>query len=170
MCDESIDLFNKVADYIVSLDNLVGFNEQEISNLAWAYHKAGIIRQDLNGILKDAAVDKKAEFDIRTLSNLDRWTSEEEGMQNQEDDEQSEGGEDENDSVAVVDDDNYTDKEEEEIEEDEEIEEEDTASISEDLSLLTVVQLKDKLRNLGLRVSGPKQELIDRLNDCIQSK
>jgi len=39
------------------------------------------------------------------------------------------------------------------------------ASIQEDFSLLTVVQLKDRLRNLGLPVSGRKQELIDRLND-----
>ena len=34
----------------------------------------------------------------------------------------------------------------------------------EDLSILTVVQLKDRLRGLNLAVSGLKQELIDRLN------
>ena len=34
----------------------------------------------------------------------------------------------------------------------------------EDLSILTVVQLKDRLRGLNLAVGGRKQELIDRLN------
>ena len=34
-----------------------------------------------------------------------------------------------------------------------------------ELEQLTVVQLKDKLRSLGLRVSGKKAELIDRLID-----
>ena len=34
----------------------------------------------------------------------------------------------------------------------------------EDLSILTVEQLKDRLRGLNLAVSGLKQELIDRLN------
>ena len=47
-----------------------------------------------------------------------------------------------------------------------ETEDEDNAfSTPEDLSLLTVVQLKDRLRNLGLRVGGRKHELISRLND-----
>ena len=35
----------------------------------------------------------------------------------------------------------------------------------EDLSILTVVQLKDRLRELNLKVGGRKQELIDRLNN-----
>ena len=52
--------------------------------------------------------------------------------------------------------------------EDGEIENDPDALVPEDLSLLTVVQLKDRLRNLGLRVSGRKQELIDRLNDHFQ--
>ena len=34
----------------------------------------------------------------------------------------------------------------------------------EDLSILTVAQLKDRLRELNLKVGGRKQELIDRLN------
>ena len=72
-----------------------------------------------------------------------------------------EQNEDENDSLAE-DDNNENNMEEE----DGEIEDDDPdASIPEDLSLLTVVQLKDRLRNLGLRVSGRKHELIDRLND-----
>ena len=111
-------------------------------------------------------MDRKEEFGSRSLANLDHWISEEEDIQNQEDDEQSEEGEDENnDYVAVIDGD--TDKEVEIL-----VEEKDdnASSISEDLSLLTVVQLKDRLRNLGLRVSGRKQELIDRLNHHIQSK
>lgn len=37
----------------------------------------------------------------------------------------------------------------------------------EDLSILTVVQLKDRLRGLNLAVSGLKQELIDRLNQYL---
>jgi len=37
----------------------------------------------------------------------------------------------------------------------------------EDLSILTVVQLKDRLRGLNLAVGGRKQELIDRLNHCL---
>jgi len=61
--------------------------------------------------------------------------------------------------VAVVDDDNDADKEVETEDED------NASSFPEDLSLLTVVQLKDRLRNLGLRVSGRKHELISRLND-----
>ena len=154
----SPDLFNKVTDHIVSLDNLDGYNEQNISNLAWAYHKAGIIHQDLNNKLKDAADSRKEEFNSRNLNNLYHWTSEEVGVQNQEDDEQNG---DQNDSLAVVDDDNDMDVEEED--------EDNASTIPEDLSLLTVVQLKDRLRDLGLRVSGRKQELIDRLNDHIQS-
>ena len=39
-----------------------------------------------------------------------------------------------------------------------------TSQQREDLSILTVVQLKDRLRGLNLAVSGRKQELIDRLN------
>ena len=42
----------------------------------------------------------------------------------------------------------------------------DTTTLSqqrEDLSILTVVQLEDRLRGLNLAVSGRKQELIDRL-------
>ena len=35
----------------------------------------------------------------------------------------------------------------------------------EDLSILTVVQLKDRLRGLNLAVGGRKQELVDRLNN-----
>ena len=38
------------------------------------------------------------------------------------------------------------------------------AQVQEDLSILTVVQLKDRLRGLNLAVGGRKQELIDRLN------
>ena len=64
--------------------------------------------------------------------------------------------------VVVVGDDNEENNMEDE---DQEEEEEDDASVSEDLSLLTVVQLKERLRGLGLPVSGRKQELIDRLND-----
>ena len=37
-------------------------------------------------------------------------------------------------------------------------------SSSEDLSKLTVVQLKDRLRAAGMKVSGRKAELIQRLN------
>jgi len=159
-----LDLFNKVADHIVSLDNLDGYNEQNISNLAWAYHKAGIIHQDLNNKLKGAADSRKEEFNSRNLNNLYHWTSEEVGVQNQEDDEQNG---DQNDSLAVVDDDNDTDIEIEEEEEEDDAST--TIPVPEDLSLLTVVQLKDRLRDLGLRVSGRKQELIDRLNDHIQS-
>jgi len=157
------DLFNKVADHIVLLDNLDDYTAQAICNLAWAYHKAGIIRQDLNNKLRYAADNGKEEFSSRQLSNLYQWTSEEEDIQNQEDDEQSK---DENDSLLAVvdeDNDNDTDKEEEE-------EEYNASSAPEDLSLLTVVQLKDRLRSLGLRVSGRKQELIDRLNDHIQGQ
>jgi len=150
-----LDLFNKVADHIVSLDNLDGYNEQDVSNLAWAYHKAGIIRQDLNDKLIGDTVGRKGEFSSRKLNNLYHWTSEEEGIQNQEIDE------DEIDSAAVDDENN-----ENNIEDDEELE--DDASVLEDLSLLTVVQLKDRLRNLGLPVSGRKHELIDRLNDHFQ--
>ena len=153
------DLFNKVADHIVSLDILDDYTEQNISNLAWAYNKAGIIRQDLNDILKDAAGNRKEEFGSRNLNNLYRWTSEEKDIHNQEDDEQSLEGKDENDSVAAVDDDNNANKDEVLVEDDS------ASSIPEDLSLLTVVQLKDRLRNLGLRVSGRKHELISRLND-----
>ena len=40
-----------------------------------------------------------------------------------------------------------------------------TSQQREDLSILTVVQLKDRLRGLNLAVGGRKQELIDRLND-----
>ena len=146
-----LDLFNKVADHIMLLENLDDYNNQNISNLAWAYSKAGIIRRDLNVKLKDAAVGRKEEFSSRNLNKLYHWTSEEEDIHEQ--------NEDENDSVAVVDDDNANIK-------DEVLVKDDTASsIPEDLSLLTVVQLKDRLRNLGLRVSGRKQELIDRLND-----
>ena len=82
------DLFNKVADHIVSLDNLDGYNEQNISNLAWAYNKAGIIRQDLNNKLKDAADNRKEEFSRWNRNNLYHWTSEE-STQIQEDDEQN---------------------------------------------------------------------------------
>jgi len=159
------DLFNKVADHIVLLDNLDDYTAQAICNLAWAYHKAGIIRQDLNNKLRYAADNGKEEFSSRQLNNLYQWTSEEEDIQiqNQEDDEQNE---DESGSLLAVvdeDNDNDTDKEEEK-------EEYNTSSAPEDLSLLTVVQLKDRLRNLGLRVSGRKQELIDRLNDHIQGQ
>ena len=38
-----------------------------------------------------------------------------------------------------------------------------TSQQREDLSILTVVQLEDRLRGLNLAVSGRKQELIDRL-------
>ena len=55
-----------------------------------------------------------------------------------------------------------------EDQEEEEEDEDNTASTPEDLSLLTVVQLKDRLRDLGLPVSGRKQELISRLNDHFQ--
>jgi len=125
--------------------------------LAWAYHKAGVIRQDLNDKLIGLATDRK--FSAERLETLNRWASEQ-SIENLEADLQDE---DENGSVvAVVDDDNDADKEVE-------TEDEDNAfSTPEDLSLLTVVQLKDKLRNLGLRVSGRKQELIDRLNDHLQ--
>ena len=156
------DLFNKVADHIISLDNLDDYDDQDLCNLAWAYNKAGVICQDLNNKLKDAAVDRKEEFSSRNLNNIYHWTSEEEDMQNQEDDEQNE-----NDCVAPIvddDDDNAHIKDEILVEDDT------TSSVPEDLSLLTVVQLKDRLRNLGLRVSGRKQELIDRLNDHIQSQ
>ena len=155
-------LFNKVADHIVSLDNLDGYNEQEISNLVWSYHKVRVIRQDLDDKLIIVAMDRK--FSMKRLKILNRWISEE-GMQNQEDDEKNE---DENDSLAVVDDEESDDDNENNIE-DEEIEDEDPdASTPEDLSLLTVVQLKNRLRDLGLPVSGRKQELIDRLNDHFQ--
>jgi len=156
-----LDLFNKVADHIVLLDNLDDYNEQEISNLAWAYHKAGAIRQDLNDKLIGAAAGRKEEFSSRKLNNLYHWTSEE-GIQNQEIEE------DEIDSAAVdndeCDDDNEIKIEDREIKDDDP-----DASVPEDLSLLTVVQLKDRLRGLGLPVSGRKQELIDRLNDHFQA-
>jgi len=148
------NLFNKVADHIVSLDNLDDHNEQNISNLVWSYHKAGAIRQDLNDRLIGVAMDRK--FSTKRLDTLNHWASEEEGIQNIEDDDNS------GDSIAV-DDDNENNIEDEVL-----VEEEDTASIPEDLSLLTVVQLKDRLRNLGLPVSGRKHELISRLNDHFQ--
>ena len=148
------NLFNKVADHIVSLDNLDGYNEQEISNLVWSYHKAGVIRQDLNDKLISVA-DRK--FSRKRLETLKHWASKEESIENQEVDVQAY---DESGSVVSVEDENN----ENSIEDDKELEE-DTASTPEDLSLLTVVQLKDRLRNLGLRVSGRKHELISRLND-----
>jgi len=157
-----LDLFNKVADHIVLLNNLDDYNEQDISNLAWAYHKAGIIRQDLNDKLIGDTVGRKGEFSSRKLNNLYHWTSEEDGIQNQEIDE------DEIDSAAVDDDNDDDENNENNIEDDEELEDDPDASVLEDLSLLTVVQLKDRLRNLGLPVSGRKHELIDRLNDHFQ--
>jgi len=149
-----------VADHIVSLDNLDGYNEQSISNLVWAYHKAGIICQDLNDNFIGAAVDRKEEFGTKRLETLNRWMSEEEGTQIKED----EHDKDENDSVAV---DNDNDRKDEALVLVEE-KEDSTFPVPEDLSLLTVVQLKDRLRNLGLPVSGRKHELIDRLNDHFQ--
>jgi len=154
-----LDLFNKVADHIVLLNNLDDYNEQDISNLAWAYHKAGIIRQDLNDKLIGVATDRK--FNTERLAILNQWMSEEKSIQNQES-----GDEIEEDEMKAVDGD---DDNENNIEDDGEIEDDDPdASEPEDLSLLTVVQLKDRLRNLALRVSGRKQELIDRLNDHFQ--
>ena len=145
------ELFNKVADHVVTFPNLDGYNEQETSNLVWAYHKAGVIRQDLNDKLISVAIDRK--FGTKRLETLKRWASEEEDIQNQEDDEQAE---DENGGVVAVEDENNENN----------VEGEDNdASVSEDLSLLTVVQLKDRLRHLGLPVSGRKHELISRLND-----
>ena len=150
------ELFIKVANHIMLLDNLDDYDNQNICNLAWAYNKAGIIRQDLNNKLRYAADNGKEEFSSRQLSNLFQWTSEEEDIQNQEDNEQDV---DENGGVvAVEDDNNENNKDDKELEED-------TASITEDLSLLTVVQLKDRLRDIGLPVSGRKHELISRLND-----
>jgi len=147
------DLFNKVADHIVSLDNLDGYNEQSILNLGWAYNKAGIIRQDLNDKLIGLATDRK--FSAERLETLNRWASEQ-SIENLEGNEHNGGGS----VVALEDDGHNVDIEEEGVE--------DNASVSEDLSLLTVVQLKERLRKLGLRVSGRKQELIDRLNDHFQ--
>ena len=106
---------------------------------------------------------------MKRLKILNRWMSEEEGTQIKKDDEQSEQDEDENGSVVVVEDDNEENNMEdggiEDQEEEEEEDKDNTASIPEELSLLTVVQLKERLRGLGLPVSGRKQELIDRLND-----
>lgn len=42
--------------------------------------------------------------------------------------------------------------------------------VAEDLSKLTVPQIKDKLRELNLTVGGRKNELIDRLNDHYESR
>ena len=86
-------------------------------------------------------------------------------MQNQESGDEID--EDEIDSAVAVDAD-YNENNIEDAGIVEVEEEEEAASIPEDLSLLTVVQLKDRLRNLGLPVSGRKQELIDRLNDHFQ--
>ena len=122
----------------------------------------GVIHQDLNDKFIGAAVDRKEEFGTKRLETLNRWMSEEEGTQIKEDDEHDK---DENDSVAVVDNDN--DRKDEALVLVEE-KEDSTFPVPEDLSLLTVVQLKDRLRNLGLPVSGRKQELIDRLNDHFQ--
>jgi len=143
-----LDLFDKVADHIVSLDNLNGYNEQEISNTVWAYHRAGVIRQDLNDKLIGVAMDRK--FSTKRLETLNHWASEEY----------------KNIEVAAQDDDN-NDVDSKDGEEDAADDDAD-ASIPEDLSLLTVVQLKDRLRDIGLRVSGRKQDLIDRLNDHFQ--
>jgi len=160
-----LDLFNKVADHIVLLDNLDDYNEQEISNLAWAYHKAGIIRQDLNDKLIGAAAGRKEEFSSRKLNNLYHWTSEEEGMQIKEDDEQSEQDEDQNDSVAAVDDDdNAVVAVEDEINEKKNMEDGDIVDQEEeeeeypDVSVLSVDQVKDKLRKLGLPANGRNKE------------
>ena len=45
------------------------------------------------------------------------------------------------------------------------IDESEESNEQEDLSILTVVQLKDRLRGLNLRLGGRKQELLDRLNN-----
>ena len=121
-----------------------------------------MIRQDLNDKLIGLAMDRK--FSAERLETLNRWASEQ-SIENLEADLQDE---DENGSVVAVVDDEHSDADIEEA--DGEIKEDDDpdASSQEDLSLLTVVQLKDRLRNLGLRVSGRKQELIDRLNNHFQ--
>ena len=144
-----LELFSKAADHIVSLDNLDGYNEQNISTLVWSYNKAGIIRQDLNNKLIGVATDRK--FSTKRLETLNRWASEECKNIEVAAQDVDAGG-----SVVAVEDENNENNVEEE---------DDDASVSEDLSLLTVVQLKDRLRHLGLSVSGRKHELIDRLND-----
>jgi len=146
-------LFGKVADHIMLLDNLDDYTEQNVSNLAWSYHKAGIIRQDLNDKLIGLAMDRK--FSTKRLEKLDRWTSED-TIENLEGNEHNGGGS----VVALEDDNNESNMEDGGLEDDDP-----DVSTPEDLSLLTVVQLKDRLRKLGLRVSGRKHELISRLNN-----
>lgn len=75
----------------------------------------------------------------------------------------SEEEEEYEESAAVLSEEEEEEEEEEYDEEEEEEETQGTALSRDELSSLTVVQLKDKLRENGLTVSGKKSELVDRL-------
>ena len=51
-----------------------GFTEQGILNLVWGLNEADVHNPQLYDKLAVAAIERKEEFGIRSMTNLVRWT------------------------------------------------------------------------------------------------
>jgi len=157
-------------DVIENIQNQLA--DRSIAKQRRDFRTADAIRDSLNEEYNVEINDREKEWTITALDDEDDddyllslgYVEEDEVSEDDDDDDEEEYDNEEYDDEDEEEEDIVSELEDDEdMEEDEEINGNTIAADIESLNALTVPQLKDKLRDVGLPVSGRKSELIERL-------